>query len=340
VKRTAIWSLWLASLVVAFLAGRGAVDNRASGERPAAPAAPPQRIVAVHPATEPVQGAARAVNRLGEARELIRDGRPLPALALVEDHLDEFADDAEALFLLSDLRQMTGDVDAALDPLIDILRFPPTTEEADRARRRLDLLINAREQQLIHAGDLAGLVAYFERLVLAEPTWDGHRLRLARWLARSGDREAAARLLREVGTAGVTQDEIDALTAEIELAEASLPVEREAGMLYTRAAVSGSRRSGSYRLLVDTGATMTGFARERLIALGAEQVTDRVSVHTAAGVVTLPVYRIAELKLGPIVLRDLEVLGFDELPAGADGLLGTDVLGQLSGGLSGAVGRL
>jgi len=328
------------SLVVAFVAGRWSAER--VGAAPQTIDVPVSRTATLVPAAgddrlETVD--VDVPDAVSRAQALIRDGRVREALALIEAHLVESANDAEALFLLSDLRQMTGDVDAALDPLLDILRFPPTPEDGDRARQRLQLLINAREQQLIHAGDLAALVAYFERLVQAEPAWDGHRLKLARWLARSGQLDEASRLLREVGTTGVTEEEIEALATEIELASTALPLEREGGALYARASVSGPRRSASYRLLVDTGATMTGLSEQRLVAMGAERIRERASVHTAGGVVELPVYRITRLALGPLVVQDLPVLGFEELPGDADGLLGTDVLQRLSGGLPGAVGR-
>jgi hypothetical protein len=46
-----------------------------------------------------------------------------------------------------------------------------------------------------------------------------------------------------------------------------------------------------------------------------------------------------KLRLGAIELENLAVLGFRDLPRRADGLLGMDVLGRLSGSLPGAVGR-
>ena len=91
-------------------------------------------------------------------------------------------------------------------------------------------------------------------------------------------------------------------------------------------------------MLVDTGANMTGLSKSSLLALGAEPVAEAVSVRTAGGEVALPVFRLRELRLGALVVRDLSVLGFDSLPAEAEGLVGTDVLQQLSGGLPGAVG--
>jgi hypothetical protein len=340
VKRTAIMALWLASLAGAFLLGQrqGSLDPI-----PSALDAPPKTARTADPVpvplavSDPVPDPA-TVDPLGAARSLIGEGRPREAMRLVEDYLAASPGEAQALFLLSDLRQMTGDVEGALDPLFEILRFPPTPEVAARARQRLDLLINAREQQLINTGDLAGLVAYFEALVLADPSWDGYRLRLARWLARSGNLDAAAGLIREVGVVGTTQEQIDQLAGEIELARTSLPVEQDGPAMFTRGRAAGAAASANVRFLVDTGATMSGLAESRLRVLGAVRVRESVSVHTANGVAQLPVYRLQALTLGPVRLEDLEVLGFDHLPRDADGLLGMDVLGRLSGGLPGTVG--
>lgn len=277
------------------------------------------------------------------AEGLVAEGKPYEALAVLEEffagnHSQGTEYYSRALFLLSDLKQMTGEVEEALQPLLAILRYPPSVETATRARRRLDLLINAREQQLINAGDLVGLIDYFEALIVAEPGYDGHRLKLARWLLRSGSAETAAALLRETGLNGISQAEIDALVGEIELARTSLPVEREGGALYTSATVATARTEGEFRFLIDTGATMTGLAENLLQSLGARRVEEGIRVQTANGVVLLPVYRVERLALGALVLNDLAVLGFTDLPSGADGLLGMDVLHRLSGGVPGTVG--
>jgi len=234
---------------------------------------------------------------------------------------------------------MTGAVEEALDPLFAVLQFPPDAETAERARRRLKLLISAREQQLINAGDLVGLVAYFQRLVRTEPGYDGHRLKLARWLLRSGEVDAADRLIREAGTVGAAQEEIDALDREITLSRAELPIERLGSALYTNATVTGHRRTVELRLLIDTGASMTGLDATRLETLGARRVSDGVRVHTANGIALLPVYQVSELRLGPVVIEDIEVLGFSELPHHADGLLGMDVLDRLPSSATVPVGR-
>jgi tetratricopeptide (TPR) repeat protein len=341
VNRTAIFSVWLACVLCAFLLGRitappdpGEARSAALASSPVAQApagaSPPPRSAAIPQA---------APDLLEQARSLADQGRPTAGIELLESHLAEQGFDAQALFLLADLLQMTGAVEQALDPLLEILRFPPDPEIRQQARRRLDLLINAREQQLINAADLAGLVAYFERLVAAEPAWDGHRLKLARWLLRSGDLEAAAELIRQTGLTGVTEAELEALERELVLADSPLTVERVGGAMYTTATVGGVRGTRPLRLLVDTGATMSGLAVARLEALGARRVEDGVAVHTANGIARLPVYRIRFLELGQVRFEDMAVLGFDDLPRGAEGLLGMDVLGQLSGGGPAAVGR-
>ena len=177
------------------------------------------------PATAlPVDGTA-AVDDSGDdlleqAEALVRDGRPHEALPLLATYLQNSAvggseRHSRALFLLSDLRQMTGEVETALTPLFQILRYPPSQATAERARQRLALLVNAREQQLINAEDYVGLVSYFEYLVSEDPAYDGHRLKLARWLLKSGDAVAAEQVIRQTGTMGVTQAEIEALASEI-----------------------------------------------------------------------------------------------------------------------------
>jgi predicted aspartyl protease len=258
---------------------------------------------------------------------------------LQDTHAEPSERHSRALFLLSDLRQMTGEVELALVPLFEILRYPPSQDTAERARRRLNLLINAREQQLINAEDLVGLVSYFEYLVSEDPGFDGHRLKLARWLLKSGELDAAARVARETGLVGVKPAEIEALISEIEVARTALPVERQAGAMYTSATARGASQGGEFRFLIDTGATMTGLAESRLRALGASLIEQGIRVQTANGVVELPVYRLEELRVGALVLTDLAVLGFTDLPRGADGILGMDVLSRLGGSLAGAVGR-
>ncbi|MEJ2089493.1 MAG: retropepsin-like aspartic protease, partial [Gammaproteobacteria bacterium] len=186
---------------------------------------------------------------------------------------------------------------------------------------------------------VAGLVAYFQRLVDAEPAYDGHRLSLVRWLARDGRLDEASRLLKEVGQIGVTSAQIAAVAREIALARSGLPVERSAGALFASARLRGSGRTTERRFLIDTGATMTGIEVGVLESIGASRVAAETPVHTANGVAVLPVYRIRGLEIGPLVIEDMTVLGLTGLPRGTEGLLGMDVLDRLPGTAIPVVGR-
>jgi predicted aspartyl protease len=338
-KRTAILATWLMTIFAAYQAGRLASVDIPDPSTPI----PPAGSGAVDPVEPPVRAPEGAGNGVGSVTEraaaLAERGDLDSAIGLLETHLSSQSHDAEALFMLSDLRQMIGEPDRALDPLFDILRYPLTSADAEKARRRLNLLINAREQQLVNTGDIAGLIAYFQHLVDSEPGFDGHRLKLARWLARDGRLDEASRLLKEVGQVGVTDAEIAALTREVALARSTVPVERAHGALYAPALVRGTGNESERRFLIDTGATMTGLKIAILESIGAKRLEESTSVHTANGVTSMPVYRIEVLRLGPLVVEDLRVLGLQDLPRGADGLLGMDVLDRLSGQGIPAVGR-
>jgi len=333
VNRTAIIALWLASLIGAFLLGRQLAPALDVAVETAAPVRPQPRLAPSRlerPVPADAESQPLVEDRLAVARQAAARGEIQLAIDLVEAHLADAAQDAQALFLLSDLMQQTGALDAALKPLVDVLAYPPDAEAAARARQRLTLVINAREQQLINAGDLAGLVGYFERLVALEPGWDAHRLKLARWTLRRGELDEAARLLKEVGHAGVSDAELEALEQELTLASTALPIEHEGTAMYLAGQASGARRAVELRFLIDTGATMTALSEAELVRLGATALAQTATVRTANGVTQLPLYRLRRLALGPLVVDDLTVLGLAQPPAAADGLLGMDVLGRMA----------
>jgi predicted aspartyl protease len=335
-NRTAILTLFVVAVVLAFLAGRASVQPTAARESPGnelPPAASSSRETAqsaFQDGWSAESSPGPTLTAVDRARALQEAGDLPAAIAVLENHLNEYLHDAAALFLLSDLYQMSGQWLHSMEALIDVLGYPPTPADADRARRRLDLLVNAREQQLINSRDRAGLIALFEGLVRAEPAWDGHRLKLARWLLRDGDLEGAERMSREIGLVGVTEAELDGLKRDLLLARTTLDLERSGGAMYTSGTVRSAGRSGQHRFLVDTGATMSGLGVSLLERLGARRLAEDATVRTANGTTVMPVYRVDELAVGRLVVHDLVVLGLNDLPGGAEGLLGMDVLDLLS----------
>ena len=80
---------------------------------------------------------------------------------------------------------------------------------------------------------------------------------------------------------------------------------------------------------MDTGATTTSLAVDRLTAMGARKLAGRVRVATANGVTEMSTYQLSTLRVGDLEVSDLVVLGLPEPPRGVDGLLGMDVLDRL-----------
>lgn len=262
------------------------------------------------------------------ARSLGAAGRTADGIALLNAYLD-LATSTPALFALSDLLLMQGRMEAALEPLFAVLDYPDSAAVADEARHRLDLIVNVREQQLVNVDDLPGLVSLYRGLVEREPAYDGHRLKLAAWLLRSGDVDEARAVFRQVGYVGVTDAERQALAREFELTSASLPFERSGAGYFADAAAGANRGEQSLTLLVDTGASMTGINQALLERLGAERQAQDARVSTAGGVIHMPTYRLDSLRVGDHDLGEVVVLGLPKSPGSADGLLGMDVLDRL-----------
>ncbi len=344
--------LWLVSLVIAYQLGR---DSRSDlyplmpepqpaealplpAEQPLLRQAetPPPITVDLLLTEDPNLLAARAYEQgesaalLAAAMTLAETGSAHRSVAVIEAYAALDAS-AEVLFVLSDLHMMHAAVLAALEPLFAILDYPETPEIARRAQQRIDMIINAHEQQLQNSDDSESLIALFEWLVERAPGYDRYRFKLAQWLFVSGDLTQAAGILQQTGSVGVSDAERETLEADIAAAAKQLPIEREGNGYYATVAVRTSAYSGdqSLRLLVDTGATTTSLAESLLRDLGAKRLPRRVRVATAAGVTEMATYQLAQLTLGGRSFENLVVLALPSAPGSVDGLLGMDVLDGL-----------
>ena len=353
VRRFVFILLWACSLMVAFVAGLRYVDQDARQGVAIAPAvthtAPPLAVRSVEPAgtdrlselleraataelVEYLDGADAATRQRFRSAmaQLISAGRQSEAIKMLIAYTHDEPGDVQAQFMLSDSWQMYAEWQRALEPLFSVLRIPPTPADGVAARRRAQLLINAREQQLLNTGDIAGLVSFFQWLTQAEPDYDGHRLSLVRWLLRSDDVAAAERLFKETGNVGITDAARRSVAEEIAVRRSSIPVEREGSALYTSVRLAGraGQPRSSLRLLIDTGASMTSLSVQVLEKLNAQRLGHRLEVRTANSSLEAEVYRVFDLQVGDVSIGDIDVLALPELPAGVNGLLGMDVLNR------------
>jgi clan AA aspartic protease (TIGR02281 family) len=143
----------------------------------------------------------------------------------------------------------------------------------------------------------------------------------------SSQLDAALDILKETGTEGVTQAELDRLGDELQMRQSGVVVVLRGSALMAEATVNGR----TLELLVDTGASMTGLTSTRLRRLGARYLGETVRVLTAGGEIQAQVYELDELVVGGRVFEKARVLGIDSLPEGIDGILGMDVLEDVEG---------
>lgn len=276
-------------------------------------------------------GDAERADRLRDAllARLREAGRGSDTLAVAQWLAEVDPADAAIRLLQSELLQQLGRLEEALEPLLAVLAAGDGSPFSSTARDQLRLLVNVLESQRANRGDHPGLIRLFEHLVVRDPGYDGHRVRLARWLLYSGQIDAADRVAREMGASGVSDAEREDLLAALAVAREGLPLERSARGLHVRATVAG--RSG--RFLVDTGASTTVVSAAFAQALGSRPVRADVGVRTAGGQVRGALHRVRDFRVGGLHVPELEVLVLEHVPPDADGLLGMDVLGRVPPGM-------
>src|SRR5262245_57744585 len=230
------------------------------------------------------------------------------ALPLLEGYRDRYVHDGRAALLLGDVYQIVGRADAAFPVLFDVVAYPADAKEAQQARDRIDLLERANAALLVQRRDNEGLVSLYQKLFTLYPLNDQYRVALAQWQIESGEFAAATETLAQVAD---PDERASRLAERASLATTGVPVHTSGDQLLADVAIGGVQLT----LLVDTGATHTSLEVGTLRRIAAERLHDAVSVRTAAGVVDLPLYRVADVTLGALEVPTLDVLELDaDLP--------------------------
>ena len=241
-------------------------------------------------------------------------------------YLQALADDADVLFLFSDLQQMGGMREAALETLFTVLDYPRDQLIAQRARQGADQIVVVIDLELKSRGALAEREAFWRHLSTRLSSSDYYRYQWARVLADLKRWEEAKRVLAETGSSDIAQANLDELLKQIKVAERGVQFERDGDRLLSAVTTPEGL---TFTLLVDTGANVTSLSKRVLRSIAAVRQKPEVRVQTAAGIVTTWMYRVAELEVQGRIFTDLRVL---ELPVDVpevDGLLGLDILDQL-----------
>jgi len=247
--------------------------------------------------------------------------------SVLRAYLDQQGGDMQALFLLSDLQQISGLREGALETLFGVLDQAVDPADYTRARRAAEQIINVIDNELRTRGALAERAAFWQNVSLRVPASDLFRYQWARALAQYQQHDEALRILAQTGTSDVSQDELDSLEEQIMLAQTTITFRKDGDRLLS---IASAPTGLAVTLLVDTGANITSLTKAALRSLAARRLPEEATVRTAGGLVTTGIYRVPEIRIEGRVFTDLRVL---ELPIdlpGIDGLLGTDLLSQLA----------
>ena len=247
--------------------------------------------------------------------------------SVLRAYLDVRGDDIDALFLLSDLQQVSGLREGALETLFGLLAQPVEPQQYDQAKRAAEQIINVIDNELRTRGALAERAAFWQHVSLRLPASDLFRYQWARALAQYKQHDEALRILAQTGTSDVSQDELDMLEEQILLAQTTVQFQKDGDRLLS---IASAPTGLAVTLLVDTGANITSLTKSALRSLAARRLPQEASVRTAGGLVTTGIYSVPEIRVEGRLFTDLRVL---ELPIdlpGIDGLLGTDLLNQLA----------
>lgn len=241
-------------------------------------------------------------------------------------YLQALPKDAEVLFLLSDLQQIGGMREAALETLFTILDYPRDQQMATRARQGADQIVMVIDLELKSRGAMAERESFWRHISQRLSSSDYYRYKWASALADLKRWDEARRVLAETGSSDIAQENLDDLLNLVEVAEAGIQFERDGDRLL---ATVSTPTGLTFTLLVDTGANVTSLSKSALRAIAAVRQKREVRVQTAAGVVTTWMYRVAELRVQGQIFTDLRVLELPVTLPEVDGLLGLDILHQL-----------
>lgn len=222
---------------------------------------------------------------------------------------------------------------AVIERLHDAAQFPESNEQLSTILALRTRALSEIQAQFESAGDWHGLEMYAQQLSDRDPHSDRLRLLIARAQIELDELEAARATLDNTGTLDVTPGELDALSEQL-LARAEPPAtfERSGEALAAQAAIDGV----SFRLLVDTGASVTALSTQLLQRVNAQPLNRTTRVLTAAGAIQAELYRVPELVVQGQTFLNHRVLALEDAPSSWDGLLGMDIIPILDPNFAGA----
>ncbi len=267
------------------------------------------------------------------AQQTLAAGAPGAAVELLAAYTRIYFQDFAALRLLAGAYREAGERGLELDSLMQALDAAADAAGREAVAQDIDAAVGAYAEQLLAQQAAAELAALYEALLVRLPESGRYHLALARLYVQLDRSEDAALMLEQARYLPDAAAQAQEMLAALEqAAPAPAAAGRPVGLLRlgSHYAVETVLNDAVTALLViDTGASLSVIAPEVLQRAGVlpEPGGRSVSLQTAGGAVTAPLYALGRLSVGDRAVAGVRVAAL-RIPAlaGADGLLGMDFL--------------
>lgn len=273
------------------------------------------------------------------AQKLIDTENYDDATRLLNLFLESF-DHVNALQILAVAYVRTEQWEQAINSLLQANQLQADSVQYNTNLEKLSAYASQLSKQLLNRGDEQASLQLYQRLYSQYPQHSEFALGLAKHFLLLGSAEQALPLLETLqydpeysaiatqlaGSVADEQEQQNIRTREQE--QIAIPLIRRGTSFLVDAQINGN----STRLLLDTGASITALATGKIVQLKLKPTGRSITLSTANGIRRARTYFANRITLGEVKLVN-SVVAEIELPnqTQIDGLLGTDVLRQISG---------
>ena len=250
-------------------------------------------------------------------------------LSDIRDLLTRFPYNSDLLLAEGDILEQLGDYEDALDNYKMIIEQTDDPDIAERATLRFTSLLKQYGRDLDSADNTTALFDLYHRYkdtLLAINQWTTLHAFYAKHLVNDGDWVSFDYFYEQWRLVPNAKQKLDILRSQGEesaITSKAIPLTKSGNHFIVNVEINGAL----FRLLIDTGASMTVLTKEALHRLRGTKVRRQsmMQFNTAGGMVTAPVYESSTIGIGEFVVAD-ENFAVMNFRSRYDGLLGMNYL--------------
>ena len=257
-------------------------------------------------------------------------------------------DDLDVWTFLGDIAALDNDWSTAFNANLRASELENNPTDLETLLRKLVISSSHLSNSLKDSGDHLSIKNLYQRLSDLHPNFTRFKYELAVASIALGETENAKRLLQaliyDLELGEVSKNILAKIQSKLEneSTPSDVAVQKQPSNIRNDDIVVPLISAGSsfivdttierkpVRLLLDTGASITSLSTELVSRLNLEPTGQEIRLSTANGITRSRIYKIKQLRMGSLVLRDMLIAEIDlSNNRQFQGLLGTDALNQL-----------